>query len=68
MRVYEGTGRGGPLDGKEIAHDRSMYRVNVPVLPKPPMVSSDGVPLSRPEFNVKTHFYVHVLGQWIWQR
>ena len=70
MRVYEGTGRGGPLDGSEIKHDRSIYRVNVPVLPEqPPMAWFDPEALLRPQpFNMETHSYVHVLGQWVWQR
>jgi len=71
MRIYEGRGRGGPLDGKDLAHDKRMYRINVPVFPKPLATwhpPDEKLPPSLPEFNVELHAYVHVLGQWIWQR
>jgi hypothetical protein len=71
MRRYEGTCRGGPLDGKDLAHDRSMYRVLVPVFPKPPVASfhpPDEMLPRRLEFDTETHSYVHVLEQWVWQR
>lgn len=57
MKTYEGICRGGPHDGKMLAHYASIYCItffeNTPK--DKPMMTSEGC-------------YHHVLGQWIWRK
>jgi len=60
MKTYEGRCRGGPLDGKDLAHTSSVYRVVIPVW--------NGKPFwSEAPFDAEHGEYRHVANQWIWQ-
>ena len=55
------------MDGKMLAHTKTTFNVNVPVLP-PDYRVTWLVPEKPVEFNVEHHHYRYVLGQWIWQK
>jgi len=57
MKQYEGICRGGPIDGKQLAHTSKIFTVVVPVQTKDPHT-----------FDTQHYEYKFILGQWVWQR
>ena len=59
-----GTCRGGPYDGKEVAHWSPLYVVMV--AEQTPLRITETAPTDQPP-KTKMGAYRYILGQWIWK-
>jgi hypothetical protein len=65
MRHFTGTCRGGPFDGKDLAHTRREYRV---AKLKPVKFLNPNEPPEPPEkLTPEWGTYRHVASNWVWR-